>query len=234
MLTYETSLTYMLGGMQKGKEDYDITHICRWDVDSIPYGGTCTHPAVKEAMRGEFELSPEELELLDKQRVERFKACHNANNKKWHQKMIAGPDRDEYLAAGSARAMKSKANNPERVKETDQKRFEKNLAEKRYVCEPCGAVFQVQRHLDDHLKSEAHKAGSAVGQKAAASAAQRSATMKAVKQDPKKAPFYCRPCDKGFATAHGFRNHTNTSVRHLEKMRASPEAAALKSFIGKT
>ena len=50
-------------------------HICFWDRTKLEYDGLCSHPATNESVYGDFmfELSPDELDALEADRIEKYK-----------------------------------------------------------------------------------------------------------------------------------------------------------------
>lgn len=155
-----------------------------------------------EGIKGDFDLSPEELEELAVQKKAKFRENHAQGNSNWHYKQMAENYAD-YMDASVARVAKSRANNPELHRETEGKRRQKHADEKTYYCEDCDLAFTSKGMLDKHVKSDKHLR----------------------KVNNTFTEFYCDPCNLGFHNQSNLTRH-NKSTRHLNKVAAAEAAAA--------
>ncbi|SPO00107.1 uncharacterized protein DNG_02959 [Cephalotrichum gorgonifer] len=190
----ETTLAYAFWTMKAKNGDYGMGFLCKWDRSTLGYEGLCSHPALNEGIRGDFELSPEQLQVIEEERKEKFKFHHNKNNQKWHQKKMA-EDREEYIRKSSERVAKSRANNPGRDIIRQAARHAKALAEEKHHYERCNLSFTTPGILQDHLKSAKH----------------------ARKAKEATNPFICRPCNYGVANQSNLTRHYKTE-RHQKNV----------------
>ncbi|KAK5129539.1 hypothetical protein LTR08_003160 [Meristemomyces frigidus] len=130
----EATFSYMFWAMRAhATRDYGMSDICFWDRDALEYDGLCSHCALYEGPKGDFDLSPEELEAKN--------AVHEAKR----------------LKEGAERSTKSRASNPEQARLTELARVDSHVAEKLHHCERCNLSFQRSNVLEDHYKTEKHK-----------------------------------------------------------------------------
>lgn len=96
----EATFTYAFWAMKAKKKDYGMGHICFWDRTQLEYDGLCTHCALDEGVRGEFELSAEQLEVYAKEREEKRRAVHRDGYSSWHYRQMA-ENYDEYIGGAN-------------------------------------------------------------------------------------------------------------------------------------
>ncbi|KAL2359687.1 hypothetical protein RJZ56_007465 [Blastomyces dermatitidis] len=113
-----TTLAHILGD-ECENGNYRMGHICFWDREKLEYDGVCSHCALDEGIRGEFDLSPEEYEIYAKEREIKHREIHRDGNSSWHYKQMAG-NYPDYIEAAHERVKRSRANNPDRHLETGQ------------------------------------------------------------------------------------------------------------------
>ncbi|KAK5199734.1 Carbamoyl-phosphate synthase [Exophiala xenobiotica] len=147
----EATFAYMFWAMHATKGDYGMSHICLWDRKTLPWDGLCSHPALGEGIRGQFDLSPEELIAYAADRARKKTQL----NQDWHYKQMA-ENYDEYITAAHERVTKSRANNPGRDIEVEARRREKYLENKTHHCDVCNLSFTSSNWLNKHLKTAKH------------------------------------------------------------------------------
>lgn len=190
----EATFAYAFWTMKAKKGDYGMGHLCRWDRGTLGYDGLCSHCALNEGIRGEFEMSAEELEVVAKEKEKKQKELHNAGNSNWHYKKMA-EDYDNYIGESTKRVQKSRANNPGRDKQRSADRVAKVKAEQKYHYERCNLSFTRQRILEAHEK-----------------------TLKHIRKlEEMNNPFVCYPCNIGFANQSNLTRHYKTE-RHRQNM----------------
>lgn len=201
----EAAFAYMFWAMKGVKGDYGMGHICLWDRNMREYDGCCTHCSLNEGIRGEFDLTAEQLEALaiDKEQKRLALKAENATN--YHFKQMA-ENYDEYIGEASARVAKSRANNPGRDRNHQANRAETALREKTYHCKTCDIFVTKKQSYDNHMKSAKHIR----------------------KQYEPSNPFRCAPCNLGFHNQSNLTRHDKT-VRHQKAVDALHQAAASSS-----
>lgn len=190
----EATLAYAFWTMKAKKGDYGMGHLCKWDRGTLPYDGLCSHCALNEGIRGEFEMSAEDLETVAEEKKKKQKEIHDAGNSNWHFKQMEDNYHD-YIGASTERVQKSRANNPGRDAKREANRVAKAKAEKKYHYERCNLSFSRQKVLEDHYKTPKHTR----------------------KQNEMINPFVCHPCNYGVANQSNLTRHYKTE-RHRENM----------------
>ncbi len=151
----EAAFAFMLWAMQPHNADYGMGHLCLWDRKTMEYDGLCSHSALKDAVQGEFDLTPEQLEALaaEKEKNRAENKIQNATN--YHYKQMA-ENYDEYITNANARSTKSRADNPGQDAEAQRRRAQKAKDNKSHHCDPCNHSYSTKAHLDNHLKTAKH------------------------------------------------------------------------------
>lgn len=200
IVALEATFAYIFWAMRTPNfGDYGMSHMCPWDRRALEYDGLCSHCALNEGIRGDFDLTEEQLEVLavekEKKRLE-LKAL-NATN--YHYKQMA-ENYDEYITDANARVAKSRANNPGRDAKRQADRIDKALASGTFVCTLCDLSFGTKQRLDNHKQTPKH----------------------ARKVDEKANPFRCHPCNLGYHNKSNLTRHF-TSERHRKAVAALKE-----------
>ncbi|KAK6379798.1 carbamoyl-phosphate synthase (glutamine-hydrolyzing) cpa2 [Exophiala oligosperma] len=189
----EAALAFIFWTMYSPKGgDWGCLHLCLWDRDTLEYDGLCSHPAVNETIRGEFDLTEEQLEDLEKDKQEK-KVQLKAD---WHYQQMA-ENYDEYIGKSSERVARSRANNPGRDAKHQADRIEKALAEKTFHCHRCNISFGTKQRLQDHEKTAKHER----------------------KSQEANNPYKCFPCNLGFHNNSNLLRHQRTE-RHRNAVAA--------------
>ncbi|GKT42172.1 uncharacterized protein ColSpa_02353 [Colletotrichum spaethianum] len=158
------------------------------------YDGLCSHAALNEGVPGQFDLSPEELETLAKEREEKRLILKAQNNSSWHYKQMA-ENYDEYITAANVRVAKSRANNPGRNKKYQETKIKEALEEQRFHCELCGLFFGTKQRLRNHENTPKHRR----------------------KSKQNDSPFVCKPCDLAYHNQSNLTRHEK-SARHQQNV----------------
>ncbi|KAK4935417.1 carbamoyl-phosphate synthase (glutamine-hydrolyzing) cpa2 [Elasticomyces elasticus] len=193
----EATFSYMFWAMYAKNGDYGMGHIRLWDREAMEYDGLCSHCCLNEGIRGDFDLTAEQLEAQaiekEKKRLELKK--ENATNH--HYKQMA-ENYDEYITQANERVQKSRANNPEKHKETQNLRAQKAIENNTHHCDLCNLSFTTKLSLKNHLESAKH-------------------LRKAKESDN---PFRCAPCNLGFHNKSNLNRHEK-SDRHRKAVAAT-------------
>lgn len=201
----EGTLAYLFGAMRKVYGDWGMGHICPWGLDSLEYGGLCSHPCINEGIRGDFDLTEEQLEAKAAEDALKFRENHNKNNSNWHYHKME-TDYHDYIDAAIARKMKSRELHPELDRIAEKARNERIVAEKKWYCSTCDKAFTRDTILATHMASKAHAAKV---------------------NGPKKTPWYCHLCNRYFCSSASLKRHRKENTVHKEKVKAAE--AALKA-----
>lgn len=172
-LLLEAALTFVfwLVMSKNGGGDFysfGIRSLCPWNVHELPYTGLCSHNPLLERMFGDFALSPQDLEDLEKTRKRNEAArkpprnqqnvAKNKRKKKFYCAVCnysAAHQRNLDVHLASERHLKQIAGQAS-TKGTKRKDRASTIAKKKYYCAPCDYSAVHKQNLDVHLKSQKH------------------------------------------------------------------------------
>jgi hypothetical protein len=172
--------------------DYGMGHICFWDRRQFSYDGVCSHVALDEGVAGQFDMSPEELEVFAKEREQKRLMIHRDGNKNWHQKQMA-TNYSDYMDYSIERVRRSRANNRELHRETERKRLDRARDEKTFYC----PIYKIA--LGTKLLFDRHNAG----------------LIHLRKAEGKTYEYNCYPCNYGTDRKALFKRHLGTASHDL-------------------
>jgi rubrerythrin len=193
-IALEAGFAYLLWAMCARKGDYGMGHICPWDRNTLEYDGLCSHPCLNEGIRGDFDMTAEQLEAQAIEREQKRLALKKENATNHHYRQME-TNYDEYIGEAGERVAKSRANNPGRDAKHQADRITKALDEKTFHCRRCDLSFGTKQRLSDHEQTPKHKR----------------------KLTESSNPFKCVLCNLGFHNKSNLTRH-NTSERHLKKL----------------
>ncbi|KAJ8613743.1 hypothetical protein MRB53_036885 [Persea americana] len=148
-IAFECVFTFIFWTLRSRKTFYNIREVCPWDdLDAFEYEGLCTHNPLFEGVPGDFDLTDEQRAALATDREQKRLLTHREGNRNWHQKKMA-EDYANYMDNSIARVQKSRANNPEMHKQTQQKRIEKAKSDGKHSCNPCNKKYGYPSETQD-------------------------------------------------------------------------------------
>ncbi|KAK6214862.1 hsp70-like protein [Colletotrichum tabaci] len=151
MVAIEAALSFYFWTMASRDKDYKIGSCRRWPLESFTYHGICTHNALGEGPSGNFDLSPEQLELIA--------AEARANELQYHKQNY---QRRRVEELDDLRASQRRANAKERLKPLDVRQArgrryaKKHRDAARFRCEICLTNFAKITELNRHNTSQGH------------------------------------------------------------------------------
>ncbi len=150
----EAACTFALWAIKQGKKAPSyayMSHLCPWDLQSLPYIGLCSHNPLHEAVPGDHGFSVEELlaqAAIIMERRARYLVQWRANqklNNPVHYREQARKKRKLYIQR-----------HPERERENCRRTTRKAVEEKRHYCNICEHAFTKPCYLRKHLKGPKH------------------------------------------------------------------------------
>ena len=147
----EASLAFLFWTMQSTTKDYRMGSCCPWDRDSFAYRGLCSHNALSEAVKGDFDLSAEELESI----AEDVREKNREYQRVYHLNANKGTN-TKYKADRKAAGARYRQNNPEKDRAKYKRWEEKMLASKKFYCSTCDVACSKQSSLDRHNRGPRH------------------------------------------------------------------------------
>ncbi len=195
--------------MYSTTKDYGIGSCYPWPRDSFTYRGLCSHNACSEHVKGDLDLSAEQLEAIAAEVNEKRRAYSNAWQKKYREQNLKRvKDRERRFAAVywqrhpveiQAREQLRRQNRPDAIRENHLRSEAKIKASKRVYCTICGIPCSAQWELNRHNRSTRHLKN----------------TTKAEAGVVK--PYHCDLCDSSTDKKGSMKRH-NRQQRHLQKV----------------
>jgi hypothetical protein len=155
-LALEAAFSYIFWAMKTVTKDYGMAHICLWDREVLDYDGLCSHCCLYEGIRGDFELSAEQLEASAIQKKETRATKQAVYNADYHHKQME-TNHDEYLEEMAERVRNHRAQDREKFREQERANNARNKAIKKYFCKLCKVACHKKSDLDVHLETRSHK-----------------------------------------------------------------------------
>jgi hypothetical protein len=200
-LALEATFSYVFWAMKTVTKGYGMAHICLRDREILDYDGLCSHCCLYEGIRGDFDLSAEQLEASAIQKKETRAEKQTVHNSNYHHKQME-TNHDEYLEEMAERVRNHRAQNPEKFRAQERANNARNKDIKKYFCKLCKVACQKKSDLDVHLETRSHK-----------NRASNFATK----------PHKCFPCSWGTDRLSNMNDHRK-SKRHLMNVAASPSS----------
>lgn len=201
-----------------------ISHLLFWPRDTVAWEPLCSHLPLKEAIRGNLDLSPEELEIVHALRASRL-AENALERSRKHRAKKTAEDPVGFLKKSSATRQAWAEKNKDRVNKTAGRVKAKALDLNRFYCDDCELPFQSNAALASHLLTDAHH-------DRAAGITKSSLTTSAVAVALVRAraiadqTHHCSTCNKSFNNDWSLTRHLATSLhaKRLQKLSDSPNS----------
>jgi hypothetical protein len=185
-LAIEATFSFNFWAMRAYKSDYGMGHMCLWPRLDLEYDSACTHCCLYEGIRGEFDLTDEQLEeiaiLVGRNHDEKaairthnwnvafkqrdpdgYRAWTKANSSKYHYKQME-TNYEEYSTKSANYRLEYFAAHPEKLEEknaawgrTRDAAYADARVNKSHFCVDCNLPCRSAGHLSDHLKTRTHK-----------------------------------------------------------------------------
>jgi hypothetical protein len=205
-LAMEAAFAYIFWAMRtvNDSNDYGMRHICPWDRNSLEYDGLCSHCCLDEAIprSKDYDLSAEELEKLNEEKMLKRKADAHDYFVEYTAMRLAN-DPEEWRGSRAERQREYRAADPERNRETENKRRRETVESKEFYCELCKISLDSAYALNHHNeKSVKHSKRAEYLQK----------------------PHVCTVCNWGCDRLGNYNQHLN-SVRHKKMVSEAAKSA---------
>lgn len=194
-----------------------------WKREDISWLPGCTHLSLSESVRGDLELTDEELELATAARAQR-----KVEKTQRYRQRQREQDEKSFLQRSLDQHNNWADENRDRVNEIAAGVRQRAKDSGRFRCDVCDLNLATQYALEDHCKSDAHAAavkhGSKVTKPLLDSSHRQQATRAANKAFKR---YFCKPCNKPCSTASDLKRH-ETKKKHLvaaQKARDAGEPA---------
>lgn len=173
LVAIEATLSFYFWTMVSRTKDYHMEDCCPWPRDLFTYHGLCTHSPLREVVLGDFNLSPEQLELVAAEKGELHRqqyrekyaklmsdvdrASKRKEQRKRYQLAITPETKKKSLGQQRERYANLTKDSRQRVMDKNHRNRVKRREERRYYCAPCGFSFSGPYGLARHEKSKRHK-----------------------------------------------------------------------------
>ena len=235
LVALEATLTFVFWALHGNTARYEaMAHIRLWDLNTLGYGGLCSHSALSELPPGNHELLAEELkaEAIEIARLRRPRL--NANSRRSIEK-AKKEDPEKYKARVNASSKKKRENNPAREKANVKRCIAKNVEERRHYCDICKHAFTKKAKLREHLTGPKHAANEAAarGKKSNDPAEVSKEKLRAYERELyqkllEEKRHYCSVCHVACASKSKLTKHL-TGRSHIAKASLLEKAALLEA-----
>lgn len=224
ILALEAAFAFLFWAMNgKTEYGYGMIPMCPWDIADLEYDGLCTHSPLSEVPKGGFTFTAEELEA---QAIRRREA-----DREYHRDLLAKMKARDPVAFNAHKAAclrASRARDPtykDKVNVATAKRTAKNLASKKYYCEPCGANLVHKASYERHLKSPNHADALKGKMRGTRTAKQKEHEARALDKARQAKKYYCALCKLPCGKPSELKKHNKTKA-HLKKVEALETAVS--------
>lgn len=152
LVAMESAFSFRFWTMKCRDKDYGIGALCLWPMDAFTYHGLCGHNSLIERIRGEFDLTPEQVKAL----AAAAKARRSVQNSKSY-KRLREQDLEGYLARKRREGATYRVNSADKKRVNEQRFREKVVREKRFYCKVCARPCIGEWELDRHNSSRRHQ-----------------------------------------------------------------------------
>lgn len=193
-----------------------------WPRQAAGWTPGCTHLSLSEGVRGDLQLTEEELTMAAALRTDRQRKISRLKTAR-HRQRLRDVDYEAYQAKRQAENKAWSDKNPGKVNEMAAGVRQRAIEAKCFHCEVCDHSAATQFNLDAHLQSEAHAKAVKNGGRVEVVPTRPSLRMKASRQDAiANRRYYCSPCKKACSSAMDLKRHQSR-----DKHKATVRAAAL-------
>jgi hypothetical protein len=189
----EAAFSFYFWAMQSRDKDYGMGVCCPWSRDAFSYHGLCSHNSLLEAVHGNFDLTPEQIEALAAVAKEKTRLSNSSQRKRMRELDLEG-----YQARKRKDDATYRKNSADKKRNNETRFQAKAKDEQRFYCDTCGVACVKQWELERHNRSRRHKL-----------AVERAANG--------RLRFHCTVCNSGFTHQCHLDRH-NQGQRHQEKV----------------
>lgn len=219
ILALEALMTFIFhAGIPKITDSY-ISNFLLWPRDTVVWEPLCSHTCLREGIRGDLELSEEQLELAAELRKSRSRELGNAKSQR-HRKRRREEDEELYKENVTKAKVAWSEKNPSKVLKTAKKVREKAKESRLFVCDDCDIPFATAHALEKHLKCKVHLDKVTGIEKAPSKKTVATYREKRIQTTKEKA-FYCSACDKAFPNDWSLTRHNDTKLHAKRLLRQS-------------
>lgn len=214
----EAALAFVFWTMLSQSKDYGMLGICPWPKDTFRYRSLYSHNPMWEGIKGDFDLSAEQLEEMAVAIKEKTRVYMHAYMPEYHQRARL---KDGYHEQQRRNAERFRKNSYEKYLAKFARYSEKQKESNAFYCELCDHAstkpYEHNRHLDSkrHLKKASRDPLAPPARKKSRVTAE---TNKASKK------FLCDLCDVSCTSLYELNRH-NGSKRHLAKSAKAAESS---------
>jgi hypothetical protein len=153
----EATLAMWFWTFRYRRENHANLACCGWDLEAFQYEGLCSHSPLHEGVRGDFDLTAKQLEIVVSERKATSLKLSRIAATEWYYRRLEldpyamreveregatlrrerSPERQAEMHAERQRTFY--ANNPGKKSEYNQTHAKRVHLSKKYYCDPCGA-----------------------------------------------------------------------------------------------
>lgn len=152
----EATFAFWFWAMKSLENDYGMASFGPWSRDSFTYGGLCSHSSLVEGVKGDFDLTSEQLEAMAtaiRERKKEYMDIYNPMYRQWE--LLVRPERvKERMQRAQARYLQ---NSPDKVIAKYERWQTKAKASRKFHCDLCGVTCAKRSEFERHNQTRRHK-----------------------------------------------------------------------------
>jgi hypothetical protein len=217
-LALETAFTVLFHAAFEAITDAFLRALISWPRQAVEWNPLCSHLPIREAIRGNTDASPEELEIIAALRSARLAEITLERSRRFRAKKTK-EDPEGFLKKCSKSKLAWSHKNRDRVNSTASKGRASRIMQNLYHCNDCDISLQSAHSLEMHLLSQRHRDRFAGIAKDAPSTNAVSLAAARTKAKENKT-HHCTTCNKSFENDWSLTRHLATAL-HARRVRDS-------------
>lgn len=225
----EAAFTHLFFSAHRFKVDVLWEDLMPWSREDVEWEPLNSHTPLNEGISGDLKMTPEQLLAADTGRRERYKIVSRAAAKR-------STERQKERDIKAWRLMKRtqnrtwRARNKQKSQSRDARRHQKVIDLRLHECKTCNLAVKSISALNKHYETANHKLKVAVANGAPKPVLSENAalTRAIVARNKANKTYFCKPCDKPFASPSALASH-KTSKRHHKVVKLAKKAAGKES-----
>jgi len=216
-LLLEAAFTIVFHAAFEASTDSFLSHLYLWPREAVSWGPLCSHLPLNEAIRGNLDMSPEELEIIAALRTAQLAKNALERSRRYRAKQTE-EDPVGFLQKNAAAKLSWSINHRDQVNKTATKGRASRIEKKQHHCHDCDTSLQSAHALEKHLASQDHKDRAAGRRRNAPS--DSAVAVAAVRANAKaNKTHHCLPCNKSFSNDWSLTRHQSTGL-HARRFKA--------------
>jgi hypothetical protein len=209
-LALEAAFTVLFHAAFEALTDAYLRDLISWPREAVEWNPLCSHLSIREAIRGNTDASPEELEIIAALRSARLAEKALEASRRFRAKKTK-EDPEGFLNKCTAAKLVWSHKNRDRVNSTASKGRSSRIMQSLYPCNDCDISLQSAQALEKHLLTQSHRDRVAGITKDAPSRSAVAVAAARAKAKENKT-HHCTTCNKSFDNDYSLTRHLATAL----------------------